>query len=312
MIYRPMDTARFIELAMTKHGSLYDYSETVYTHNQKPVSFGCTRCGKKVTLLQAQSHLSPKKLCGCRTCNRSRKRICGGCGTVVPATEFHSNGKKCKGCKESALRQKRLATIRKHEKQCKECGVIFSGRDKVFCSNNCKRSNAENRLTYSCCHCGATVRKRSVSTARFQFCNKDCQRAFQNRVGYDASKKQAAQKRKSLLAKAKRVRCLSDQRKARSAGFEWWSLCKSQSFELLKQQPSRWDKRLASAASLIKKRFEPVFKLKSKKIWSWESKIARERSIRLKSKTTHGGELKWNNRIQQAAKNAHKRFSLKG
>jgi hypothetical protein len=89
-------------------------------------------------------------------------------------------------------------------------------------------------------------------------------------------------------------------------------LCKSQSFELLKQQPSRWDKRLASAASLIKKRFEPVFKLKSKKIWSWESKIARERSIRLKSKTTHGGELKWNNRIQQAAKNAHKRFSLKG
>ena len=175
MIYRPMDTARFIELARAKHGSLYDYSETVYTHNQKPVSFGCTRCGKKVTLLQAQSHLNPGKLCGCRTCNRSRKRICGGCGTVVPAAEFHLNGKKCKGCKESDLRQKRLATIRKHEKQCKECGIVFSGRDKVFCSNDCKRLNAENRLTYLCCHCGRTVRKRSVSTARFQFCNKQCQ-----------------------------------------------------------------------------------------------------------------------------------------
>jgi hypothetical protein len=208
--------------------------------------------------------------------------------------------------------QSRIAVIRKHEKQCKGCSVTFSDRDKVFCSDDCRRIYTENRLTYSCCHCGGTVRKRSVSTARFQFCDKDCQTAFQNRVGYDAGKKQAAQKRKSLLAKAKRAKRLSDQRKAGSSGFEWWSLCKSQSFELLKQQPSQWDKRLASAASLIRKRFEPVFKLKSKRIWSWESKIARERSIRLKSKPTYGDELKWNNRIQQAAKNAHKRFSLKG
>jgi hypothetical protein len=208
--------------------------------------------------------------------------------------------------------QNRIAVIRKHEKQCKGCGFTFSDRDKVFCSDDCKRLYAKNRLTYSCCHCGRTVRKRSVSAARFQFCNKDCQTAFQNQVGYDTGKKQASQKRKSLLAKAKRAKRISEERKAGSEGFKWWSLCKNQAIETAKQQPSQWDKRLASAASLIRKRFEPVFKLKSKKIWTWESKIAKERSARLKSKPIHGEESKWNNRIQQAAKNAHKRFSLKG
>jgi hypothetical protein len=51
--------------------------------------------------------------------------------------------------------------------------------------------------------------------------------------------------------------------------------------------------------------------LSSKKIWDWESKISKERIARLSLSNVSTEDLKWNNRIQQASKNAHNRLMLK-
>ena len=307
---RVIDTATFIEASKRANGDLYDYSQSVFAGWRKPILIGCNRCGKLINLKNAGSHYL--KGCGCKACNSDRLSPCRICGADVSSKVYHAQAKRCKACCDKAKQDRVTHKESKHGKHCKGCGAWFAKRDSSYCTAECRRQNIATRLVYLCSHCGQRVRKRTVSRASFQFCNKDCQAAFQSRVGYDAAKKQASQKRKSLLAKAKRAKRISDERKAGSEGFKWWSLCKSQAIETIKQQPSQWDRRLASAASLIRKRFEPVFKLKSKRIWTWESKIAKERSVRLKSKPIHGEELKWNNRIQQAAKNAHKRFSLKG
>lgn len=311
MIYQPMTTARFIELARAKHGFLYDYSKTVFIAPSSPISFGCTRCGKQVTLLQAHSHLRLKRPCGCRTCNRSRKRICGGCGTVIAAAEFHKHGKRCRGCRESDLMQSRIAVTRKHEKQCKECGVTFSDRDRAFCSDDCRRRNVESRLVYSCCHCGGTVRKRSVSTARFQFCNKDCQTAFQGSQGYDRTGRIRSSASRSKLAKRKYRSDQRKQRKANSEGYQWWRLCRAQACKLDEKQKTRWDKRCQAALSSMNSRLEPVFRLERQKVWTWESKISKERISRLKTTRISAEDAKWDRKIQQASRNAHKRRNRK-
>lgn len=313
MIYQPMTTARFIELASAKHGSLYDYSKTVFVASNSPISFGCTRCGKRVTLSQATSHLRLKRPCGCRTCNRSRKRICGGCGTVVPAAEFHKNGKRCRGCRESDLMQSRIAVTWKHEKQCKECGVTFSDRDKVFCSDDCRRRNVESRLTYSCCHCGGTVRKRSVSTARFQFCNKDCQTAFQGSQGYDRTGRIRSSANRSKMAKRKYQSDQRKQRKAISEGYQWWKLCKTEIRRTKHHEKDEWDSRCSNALSALKARFEPAFKLKSQKVWSWGLRVADSRKNLCGNKTQDSREdLAWKKKCTNALKMSKLRVQRSG
>ena len=311
MIYQPMTTARFIELAKAKHGDLYDYSETVYTASQKPVSFGCTRCGNVVRLSQAATHLRVKNPGGCRTCNRSRTRICGECGIVVSSAEYHSNGKKCKGCHEANALLKRMQTLKKHQKVCPGCSSMFSDRSRSFCSNECKRKHIDKQLTYSCAQCGKSVRKRTVSTARFQFCNKQCQDVFQGGVGYGRSRIVYSWTNRSKVAKKKYKSESSKRRKMQSESFQWWRLCKSETSSVNSSKTDSWDRRCNSAASLMRKRFEPVFRLSGKKIWDWESKISKERIARLSVSNVSTEDLKWNNRMQHASKNAHNRLMLK-
>ena len=60
------DTASFIEAARAIHGDKYDYSLTVYSGSQKPITIICKKCGPFV-LAEAGTHYW-KKACGCRFC----------------------------------------------------------------------------------------------------------------------------------------------------------------------------------------------------------------------------------------------------
>jgi hypothetical protein len=173
----------------------------------------------------------------------------------------------------------------------------------VFCSDDCRRRNIENRLVYSCCHCGATVRKRSVSTARFQFCNKDCQTAFQGSIGYDRSNRVLSWANRSKLAKRKYRSDQRKRRKANSEGYEWWRLCKAEMRRTKHQKKDEWDSRCSNALSALKARFEPVFKLKNQKVWCWDLRIADARKNLCGNKKQQSKEdLEWEKKCRNALK----------
>jgi hypothetical protein len=127
MIYQPMTTARFIELAKAKHGDLYDYSETVYTASQKPVSFKCNRCGTNRTLSQAQCHIRKNRPCGCKPCNHSRMSPCKACGSEVSSNVYYKQGFRCSDCYQDRQwsLSDRWALLAKHEihRVCKKLDV---------------------------------------------------------------------------------------------------------------------------------------------------------------------------------------------
>jgi hypothetical protein len=205
--------------------------------------------------------------------------------------------------KLSKREERKLATYEKYKKQCKECGVTFSDRSKVFCSDDCRRRNVENRLVYSCSHCGQRVRKRTVSRASFQFCNKDCQAAFQSRVGYDATIRIRSQANRSKMAKRKYRSGQRKQRKANSEGYQWWKLCKTEMQRTKHQEKDEWDSRCSNAMSALKARFEPVFKLKSQKAWSWDLRVADSRKNLYGNKTQDSKEeLAWKKKCTNALK----------
>jgi hypothetical protein len=117
---------------------------------------------------------------------------------------------------------------------------------------------------------------------------------------------------RSKVAKRKHKSESSKRRKMQSESFQWWRLCKSETSIVNSSKTDSWDRRCTSAASLMRRRFEPAFRLSSKKVWDWDSKISKERIARIKVNKATKEDLKWNNRIQQASKNAHNRLTLKG
>jgi hypothetical protein len=312
MIYKPMTTERFVQLAKAIHGDLYDYSDTVYESSQRPVAFGCNRCGMTVRLSQAQSHLRARKPCGCKPCRMEKLNRCGSCNKQVSSKSFNYSAKKCDSCVELGKSARRKATVEKHSKQCKGCNALFSHRHKAYCSEECRKDSVRNRMVYTCSYCEKSVRKRTVSTARFQFCDKQCQDAYQGSVGYDRCRIVYSWTIRSKVAKKKYESESEKRRKMQSEPFQWWRLCKSEASKVKSLKADGWDRRCNSAASLMRKRFEPIFRLSGKKIWDWDSKISRERIARLRVSNITTEDLKWNNRIQQASKNARNRLALRG
>lgn len=63
------DTASFIEAARAVHGDKYDYSLTVWTKSNDPVSFKCNCCGRVITNSGARKHIYGKQT-GCGKCYR--------------------------------------------------------------------------------------------------------------------------------------------------------------------------------------------------------------------------------------------------
>ena len=89
---------QFIAKAKAIHGDLYDYSDTVLSGSQDPVSFKCNRCGTTRTLSQAGSHIRKIRPCGCKPCNHDRLSPCKICGVSVSSKVYHAQAKRCKAC----------------------------------------------------------------------------------------------------------------------------------------------------------------------------------------------------------------------
>ena len=89
---------QFIAKAKAIHGDLYDYSETVLSGSQDPISFKCNRCGTTRTLSQAQCHIRKNRPCGCKPCNHDRTSPCKVCGTGVSSKVYYKQGSRCIEC----------------------------------------------------------------------------------------------------------------------------------------------------------------------------------------------------------------------
>jgi hypothetical protein len=97
------DTETFIVAARAIHGSRYDYSKTVFTRSDSPVTIGCRVCGPFV-LKQAESHYRGKKQCGCKTCNKKaslrksgRFHVCRKCRKWAIYKDAQGYCRDCKG-----------------------------------------------------------------------------------------------------------------------------------------------------------------------------------------------------------------------
>jgi hypothetical protein len=100
------DTASFIDAARAIHGGRYDYSQSVYTASQSPVTIICRVCGP-FTLAEAGTHYRRnRRPCGCRKCGERARPIknrkyktckCGFCGYGIKQFPFDAKGK-CANC----------------------------------------------------------------------------------------------------------------------------------------------------------------------------------------------------------------------
>lgn len=211
--------------------------------------------------------------------------------------------------------QRKLETIEKHKKACAGCGIVFSKRDNTYCSNDCKAKHIQKKNTRTCDNCGKQFVRKYKQTTKHTMCSRECQAKVQSRLGiayYESKAFDVCVKSKTLRIKKRYKAKRSALRKEASEGYAWWRLCKSQTSRINSPKTNSWDRRCNSAASSMRKRFEPVFRLETKKSWDWDSKINIERIVRLRVSNITTEDIKWNNRIQQASKNAHNRFVLKG
>lgn len=140
-----MSTADFVARASAIHGSLYDYSESVYQGLKEPFSFGCNRCGTIRTLSQAGTHIRKKKPCGCKPCNSDKISTCRICNTGVSSKVYYKTSGKCKECFEEyrrSLSDKWVLLVKKEirkntklgtwEEKCKRVITSFHRRKRKF------------------------------------------------------------------------------------------------------------------------------------------------------------------------------------
>ena len=144
---RYYDPLVFFAKAKAIHGDLYDYSETVLSGSQDPLSFKCKRCKTIRTLSQAQSHIRKKRPCGCKPCNMSTKHACKQCGKSTESPGFWKRGKRCEEChglsknKWSVLAKKESRSklrLTAWERKCRSAVSSFSRRSASVCGIDCK------------------------------------------------------------------------------------------------------------------------------------------------------------------------------
>jgi hypothetical protein len=79
------------------------------------------------------------------------------------------------------------------------------------------------------------------------------------------------------------------------------------------QEKDEWDSRCSNALSALKARFEPVFKLKSQKAWSWDLRVADSRKNLYGNKTQDSKEeLAWKKKYTNALKMSKLRVQRSG
>jgi hypothetical protein len=162
------DTASFIEAARAVHGDKYDYSLTVYSGSQKPITIICKKCGP-VTLSEPGSHYRLEKKCGCRSCEQEatleRKGAAKRCNQCGLRLKYNA---KC----DCTKLPKKYKTI-----SCRGCGCdIRKILNKPFCSSECRSKSLKSRfIETECCNCGKSITKRTYRDTDKFCCSMKCQ-----------------------------------------------------------------------------------------------------------------------------------------
>ena len=313
-VYKTMSTAEFVAIAKAIHGAKFDYSNSVYNGSQKPFSFTCNKCGKVRTLLQAQTHTKNKNPGGCKSCNMERVSACVKCGVAVSSKVFHLQQKQCGKCFRSRKELARLRIEKKHGKNCKTCGKWFVHRDRFYCSSDCREAKPKNVECKTCSHCGVSF-FRDQSRQKNQtlsFCSVSCQNEFKRNdyFAYYPNARRADPKRNSDQVRRRWHKERSDDRRARSTAFAWWKKCRNSVAVLHSSTVTPWDKRVSSAARLLRTRSDPTFKLDRVKTYTWDSALKNAMaSIRFDCRKEE--KKKWSKKINNVVKHLKRRFEVK-
>lgn len=309
MIRRVCSTSDFKEAGKRKNGDLYDYSKSDFRGSDEPIVIGCKRCGKWLVLKNAASHYL--KGCGCKSCNMERKSPCKKCGVAVSSKNYHVQRGFCLNCFESAKTERLERRSLKHGKSCKTCGKWFVHKDRFYCSKECRESKPKRVNLRTCSRCGVEfLRECSREKAqRLNFCSVRCQNEFQrnNYFAYHPNATRAIPKDKSAQVRRKWHKERSAERRLRSVAFAWWKKCKESVAAIDGQVVSPWDRRITSAAALLRERAEPTFKLERVKIMTWDATLRnamKEFSVDPRSIE----EKRWSRKISNAVKSLARRF----
>lgn len=313
-VYSAMSTSEFVSIAISIHGDKFDYSGSFYTGSQEPFSFKCNKCGCACRLSQAQTHIRKNKPCGCRRCNKERLCSCVKCGDLVSSRVFYLQGRSCVKCVEKRESEKANLASSKHGKNCKTCGKWFVHRDRFYCSKECREFKPKRASLKTCNHCGVEfLREYSREKAqRLNFCSVRCQNEFQrnNYFDYHPNARRSDLKKNSGRVRSRWYRERSAERRSRSIAFAWWKKCKDSVAVLHVSTVAPWDRRISSAARLLRTRADPTFKLDRVKIYTWESALKNAMaSTRLGCRKEE--KKKWSKKINNVVKNLKKRFEVK-
>ncbi len=314
-IYPRMSTAEFVTKAIAIHGDLYDYSESVYDGLKEPFSFGCKRCGTTRTLSQAGTHIRKIRPCGCKPCNHDNLSPCKICGVGVSSKVYHRQAKRCEACCDQAKADRAKRIEEKHGKHCKACGTWFVYKDRFYCSKECSQNRPKKVCRKTCDYCRSEF-ERSLSSEkgqRFNFCSVACQNAFQRAsyFQYQNETPRPISKSRTRNARSKWYTERRRQRRKNSQSANWWSKCLDCSSRIMRSvEISEWDRRCDSAASITKKRREPVFKLESIRVLTWDKTIGKNRN-RLLVDHRPKEQIEWSNKINRTTRSCKRRLAAR-
>lgn len=317
-IYPRMSTADFVARSIAIHGDLYDYSESVFQGLKDTFSFFCNRCKTTRTLAQAGTHIRKNKPCGCKPCNHEKLLPCKICGVDVSSKVYYNQQKRCKQCCENLKNARKFRVEAKHGKHCKTCGTWFVKRHNSYCSVECKKEAPRKVVEFTCANCGKHGMRvpSGIKNPSRVFCDPKCQKQFQATRFWDYQTRGQRDLGVPSIAKSKKAKakwkiCSRKQRLQTSEGAKWWSKCKEAKANITRQVDlCDWDRRCASATSMLKQRREPVFRLEKQKVYSWDKTISGNRK-RLRKDLRSKEEIAWSNKINHTVRACKRRLQAR-
>jgi ribosomal protein L37E len=178
----------FLKLSKAIHGDKYDYSLSVWSGSEKPITITCRKCGP-ITLARASYHYRKDKPSGCRFCAieeslvaRGRAKKCIKCGS---RSKYMIKGM-CVDCRKDAKLKRNLKTELSHTRHCRHCNLLFTAKrkDQFFCCRECGCLGKTNRRHESgfvvvyCDYCHISFEKPKSLVRERNCCSKSCQQKF--------------------------------------------------------------------------------------------------------------------------------------
>lgn len=203
----------------------------------------------------------------------------------------------------------------KHGKNCKACGTWFVYKDRFYCSTDCRKSVVAKPVEFTCRNCGknSTRHPHNIKNPKRMFCNKECQNAFQKAKyeDYQNISLKPISEARSTLARSRWYVGRRKERRKNSQSGDWWSKCLECSSRIMGTADiPEWNKRCASASSMMKRRREPIFRLETVGVFTWDKTIAKNRkSLWVDDRPKE--QIEWSKKINHTVRSCKRRFVAK-